>query len=765
MLNMFMIILFLFASLLPDTNTPHFLEERSGIHAQGVSELHTSDTDLESLFETLKIFYEATNGEDWSYELCPTNSEWDITKEPGSIFDLYSWCGLTFSNEVLTRIILPGNNLVGPFPPELGQLGDLVWLDLAGNQLTGRIPPEVGQLKKLTFLGLTNNQLSGPIPLELTTLDQLGALFLGQNELSGPIPPEIANLQQLRILALNHNQLTGTFPVELTTMEQLYRLSVWDNPLTGPIPPEIGNLSNLSDLAIGWTQITGSIPPELANLSQLKKLWVGRMPLTRADIILLGKIPLEELHFLGISFPEGIPPEIGELTSLTSIDVYYGLPIGTITGSIPPELGKLVNLEILDLIGEDLTGPIPPELGNLVNLESLRLSGSLTGPIPSELGNLVNLRERLILGGSLTGSIPPELGNLRNLQSLVLGGNNLTGTIPSELGNLVNLEVLNLTENDLTGPIPPELGNLRNLQSLVLGRNNLTGTIPSELGNLRNLERLFLAMNQLTGEIPSELGSLRNLEFLNIRWNQLTGALPKSFVQLKNLRILRFDENSGLCSPSDSEFQDWLGTIGTVDGDRCSVVSFSSEVSDQSYPVGLPISPLRLPEVAGGAPPIEYTLTLLDLPLGLRYDSSIRTISGTPTRVTPPVELTYKATDVNDTQDSLKFRMEVYSSVATQHQEALPEQFVLRTNYPNPFHHTTHLVMDLPQPAHIQVEVMDVMGRRVMRVPPVKRNAGWEQKIEIDGSYLSAGLYLYRVTVQPSEQPSMLHVGHFTRVR
>ena len=612
-----MISFFLLASLLPDTKTPHFLEERSGIHAQGVSELHTSDTDLESLFETLKIFYEATNGDDWSYELCPTNSEWDITKEPGSIFELHSWCGLTFSNEVLTQIILPGNNLVGPFPPELGRLGDLTHLDLAGNQLTGRIPPEVGQLKNLTFLGLTDNQLSGPIPVELTTLDQLGVLFLGQNELSGSIPPEMANLQQLTILDLSDNQLTGTFPVELTTMEQLGRLIVWNNPLTGPIPPEIGNLSNLSDLGIGWTQMTGSIP--------------------------------------------------------------------------------------------------------------------------RELGNLVNLRERLILGG------------------------NLTGSIPRELGNLVNLESLGLFRNNLTGPIPTELGNLRNLQSLVLGRNNLTGAIPSELGNLRNLRNLGLAMNQLTGEIPSELGNLSNLESLNIQLNQFIGALPRSFVQLKNLDRLRFDSNSGLCSPSDPEFQDWLGTIETVDGDRCSVVSFSSEVSDQSYPVGLPIPPLRLPEVAGGAPPIEYTLTLLDLPLGLSYDSSIRTISGTPTQITPPVQMTYKATDVNDTQDSLKFSIEVYSSVATEH-EALPEQFMLRTNYPNPFQHTTHLVMDLPETAHIQVEVVDVMGRRVMRVPPVKRNAGWERKIEIDGSYLSAGLYLYRVTlVSPSH--TSIHAGHFTRVR
>ncbi len=706
-----MIVLFLFASLLPDTKTPHFSEERSGIHAQGVSELHTSDTGLESLFETLKIFYEATNGGDWSYELCPTNSEWDITKEPGSIFDLYSWCGLTFENEVLTQIILPDNNLTGSLPPELGDLEELTHLILHDNQLTGRIPPEVGQLKNLThlilhdnqlsgrippevgqlknltFLGLANNQLSGPIPLELTTLDQLGTLYLGRNELSGPIPPEMANLQQLTILALHDNQLTGTFPVELTTMEQLDVLSLHSNPLTGPIPPEIDNLSNLSDLGIGWTQITGSIPPELANLSQLKKLRVFGMPLTRADIILLGKIPLEELSFLDISFPEGLPPE----------------------------LGNLINLQSLFLTGNDLIGPIPPELGNLVNLQHLNLTGNLTGPIPSELGKLVNL------------------------------------------------ESLNLFENDLTGPIPTELGNLRNLQSLILARNNLTGTIPSKLGNLRNLLRLGLAMNQLTGQIPSELGNLSNLEFLNLRLNKFIGALPRSFVQLKNLGTLRFDSDSGLCSPSDPEFQDWLGTIETVHGDRCSVVSFSREVSDQLYPVGLLISPLRLPEVAGGAPPIEYTLTLFDLPLGLSYDSSIRTISGTPTQITPPVQMTYKATDVNDTQDSLKFSIEVYSSVATEH-EALPEQFMLRTNYPNPFQHTTYLVMDLPQPAHIQVEVMDVMGRRVMVVPSVNMNAGWEQKIALDGSHLSAGLYLYRVTVQSPGNPSV-HVGHFTRVR
>ena len=77
---------------------------------------------------------------------------------------------------------------------------------------------------------------------------------------------------------------------------------------------------------------------------------------------------------------------------LNTTNIIFGLFGGTLTGSIPPEIGNLTNLTSLILINNQLTGSIPPELGNLTYLGSLDLSNNqLTGSIPLELGNLTNL--------------------------------------------------------------------------------------------------------------------------------------------------------------------------------------------------------------------------------------------------------------------------------------------------------------------------------------------------------------------------------------
>ena len=102
---------------------------------------------------------------------------------------------------------------------------------------------------------------------------------------------------------------------------------------------------------------------------------------------------------------------------------------------------------------------IPPELGSLAELETLDLRHSLLeGAIPPELGRLTNLRELHLGNNRLTGTIPSALGALSNLRRLDLGKNRLTGTIPSALGGLSNLTALSLGRNQLTGAIPPELG-------------------------------------------------------------------------------------------------------------------------------------------------------------------------------------------------------------------------------------------------------------------------------------------------------------------
>ncbi len=232
-----------------------------------------------------------------------------------------------------------------------------------------------------------------------------------------------------------------------------------------------------------------------------------------------------------------ISAEVAKLSHLTVLKLRL-LALGKLSehkgkglrGPIPPELGNLTRLEQLDLYYNDLTGPIPPELGNLTNLTVLNLQANyLTGSIPPELGNLTSLTY-LSLGENLdlTGSIPPELGNLSSLETLNLYWTGLTG-IPPELGNLSNLTRLHIFFTPLTGSIPPELGNLSSLEFLELSNTDLTGSIPPELGNLSSLTQFHLVDNDLTGSIPPELGKLSSsLTEFHVFGNSLTGCVPRS---------------------------------------------------------------------------------------------------------------------------------------------------------------------------------------------------------------------------------------------
>ena len=120
---------------------------------------------------------------------------------------------------------------------------------------------------------------------------------------------------------------------------------------------------------------------------------------------------------------------------------------------------------------------------------------------------------------------------------------------------------------------------------LDLSENGLTGPIPPQLGSLTSLEELQLWKNDLTGPIPPELGSLANLKQLYIDGNGLTGVLPQELLRLTMLEEFGFFSNPGLCTPTDSAFQQWLQGIDDLYGssscdavdspeDRAILVSF-----------------------------------------------------------------------------------------------------------------------------------------------------------------------------------------------
>ncbi|MFQ5569360.1 MAG: S8 family peptidase [Rhodothermales bacterium] len=81
-------------------------------------------------------------------------------------------------------------------------------------------------------------------------------------------------------------------------------------------------------------------------------------------------------------------------------------------------------------------------------------------------------------------------------------------------------------------------------------------------------------------------------------------------------------------------------------------------------------------------------------------------------------------------------------------EEALPEDFALRGNYPNPFNPTTAILFDLPETANIHVTLFDVTGRKVLTTPPQSIAAGARRSVLVDASPLPSGVYLYQVTMQ-----------------
>ena len=707
---------------------------QDGVFEDGADQLSFRvNRSLEAVHRSLSAFYRATDGDNWI-----RNDNWDITRVP-SEEELDRWVGVLLNEGFLVELVMRANNLTGTLPPELGNLRNLVGLRLSENEgLTGQIPPELGNLERLQVLLLRYNSLFGSIPPEVGSLGKLRGLDLSQNSLSGAIPPELQNLEQLRGLDLSGNSLSGTIPPQLGNLEQLQELWLHRNSLSGPIPPELGRLEKLWMLSLWGNSLSGSIPSDLGNLKRLEVL----------------DLPYNEL-----SGP--IPPELGNLAEL----IVLNLNDNFLSGPIPRELGNLEQLGRLYLDDNSLSGPIPSELGNLEQLQELRLhENSISGSIPPELGHLRQLHWLLLYSNSLTGPIPPELESLEQLQELNLSDNSLSGSIPPGLGNLEYLQELRLSDNSLSGPIPLELGNLGQLRELFLSRNTLSGAIPPELGNLEQLEWLVLSRNTLSGAIPPELGKLSQLKHLYLGGNTLTGQLPRSLMQLDSLETFQFGDQS-LCAPADDEFQMWLSSIPNHSGPTCTTTAlhFASDIPDQSFPRMLPITPLILPEAQGGISPVTYALTP-SLPAGLAYDSSTRTVSGTPTMVTSsPIPYTFKATDSIGDTDSLVFSIEVFSPVASEELE-LPESFVVQGNYPNPFRESTHLVVDLPWSATLDIDVYDVMGRRVLSPPPVDLPAGWGRSVRLEGAKLPSGLYLYRIR---ANSPAGIHrqAGRLLRVR
>ena len=77
--------------------------------------------------------------------------------------------------------------------------------------------------------------------------------------------------------------------------------------------------------------------------------------------------------------------------------------------------------------------------------------------------------------------------------------------------------------------------------------------------------------------------------------------------------------------------------------------------------------------------------------------------------------------------------------------ENIPTQYSLLQNYPNPFNPKTTIRYALPEDAHVQIVVYNILGQRVAKLVDAFKPAGYHQVVW-DAGDLASGIYIYQMT-------------------
>ncbi|XP_074284255.1 receptor-like protein EIX2 [Silene latifolia] len=507
--------------------------------------------------------------------------------------------------KLLTYLDLSGNDFSGSHIPEfIGSLTHLRYLNLSLANFSGLLPPQLGNLTNLVHLDLHVvhecyeqsllygegfGWASGLLKLQsldmsgynlfrahdtfkvLITLPSLSALSLSGCELDNSHPSEafIGNTSDsyfptLQHLDLSSNGFEGPLPSVFKNMVSLRSLSLYSNYLNGSIPLWLRAMKRLEVLDLGmnlFSYVEGGIMGIMENPCNFKHLDLSNNFISQGDFLepLMGLSGCAafELQYLALSnnmMYGSLPSSLGQLTNLNYLD----LRATSMNGSLPSSMGKLTNLNHLDLSNNEFKGGIPASFVNLLStLTYLDLSNiKLSGLIPDFIGHLTRIEHLDISSNSLHGTFF-GIGNLSKLSYLDLSLNYLNLNLDSSLNwrppfqlrffnvrscvintvfpqflrNQTQIEHLDLSDTGISGELPGWLWNSSSLQGLHLSGNRLTGSLPHHIAcdglyyYSRTLDLLDLHNNLLTGTIPKWLGNLEVAEVIDLSSNLLTGEV------------------------------------------------------------------------------------------------------------------------------------------------------------------------------------------------------------------------------------------------
>ncbi|MDZ7721616.1 MAG: T9SS type A sorting domain-containing protein [candidate division KSB1 bacterium] len=103
----------------------------------------------------------------------------------------------------------------------------------------------------------------------------------------------------------------------------------------------------------------------------------------------------------------------------------------------------------------------------------------------------------------------------------------------------------------------------------------------------------------------------------------------------------------------------------------------------------------------------------------------------------------YPAGDLNWFPDK-KAEWESDITVSVKDSRSMPEQFILKNNYPNPFNPSTKISFNLPKSDMATLSVYNMLGQHVATLINERLDAGYHE-FNFDASSLSNGVYFYKL--------------------
>lgn len=187
--------------------------------------------------------------------------EWELPKEIATMDKLQTFQAV-------------GSKVKGAFPEWLYDLKDLKVVRLNTNDFTGSLSDKLGQLTNLTDLYINGNKnLGGTIPATIGQLKNLVSINIAQTGIGGSIPEELVGCESLKNFMAYSNNLSGEIPDFWDKLPNLGVLQLYGNPgITGPIPATIGSLKKATGIQLKECNLTGNIPASFGGLEKCGNL-------------------------------------------------------------------------------------------------------------------------------------------------------------------------------------------------------------------------------------------------------------------------------------------------------------------------------------------------------------------------------------------------------------------------------------------------------------------------------------------------------------